>query len=64
MKKYTVTSPFVILSTLVIKDDILYAEDKKGLENQYVDIYSPKTRKKLGYMKKEEFVKNVNENLT
>jgi hypothetical protein len=61
MKKYTVKNPFQVSQNLIIKDDILYAEDKG---EKYVDVYHPKTRKKIGYIKKESFLEKVKESLT
>jgi len=52
MKKYTVTAPFSLLEkVLLVETDEIYAEKVR----QMYQIYSPKTRKRIGSLSETEF---------
>jgi len=52
MKKYTVTTPFSLLEkVLLVETDEIYAEKVR----QMYQIYSPKTRKRIGSLSEKEF---------
>lgn len=55
MKKYTVTAPFALGGLLYLENEFLYAE-KKFTNSEHLDIYSMKSRKKVGYMKEKDFL--------
>lgn len=52
MKKYKVVKPFSLLEkVLLVEEDIIYAEKVR----QMYQIYSPKTRKRIGSLSETKF---------